>query len=410
MSNTGRSVERRRFLKEGLGGTALVALGGCLGKNRSPRAESESELQTSARPSSSGVSAADAETPTVTPTPPSSLSDVRGAIYFPARAYNNYQMWANYDPGGTVRDLTFARELGLNALRVLLSYEFWRDNPEACRRYLDHFVAAAERRGVRVLPVLFESIGRRPVPANRSGETPLHSPDRSVLTDRSRWDGPRRFVEWFVDRYAGRDALLAVEIMNEPGGWAPREAFCQAMLRAARGVDADVPLTMGSKSLEDNERYENPGLDVYQFHYNIPPTADDMREALHEAEAVSAESGKPVWLTEWQRTRVEPPHRMLPNYASLASVIRKSDIQGDFFWQLMLKPAYFVKQRNLGRVNGVFTEDGEVYSLDDARAIAGEEVFWRERPERPDWMPDPPWERGDGGGADSAHDAAVRAD
>jgi len=36
----------------------------------------------------------------------------------------------------------------------------------------------------------------------------------------------------------------------------------------------------------------------------------------------------------------------------------------------MLKPAYLVPQRNIGTINGLFHEDGAVYSLEDARAVS----------------------------------------
>ena len=318
------------------------------------------------------------------------LTGVRGAIYFPSRAFNHYQTWESYSRSAVHSDLICAKDLGLNALRVLVSFEFWRDHPERLERALDSFFELAGAHGIDVLPVMFESIGAEPTEKNLNDRDvttafAVRSPSGRVLTDRKRWDEPRRFVEWFVSRYGGRDNLLAVEIMNEPGEWKKRVDFCRAMLRAARDADPSVPLTMGCKDFEFNELYEDPTLDVYQFHFNLPPTADDMRAELREAAAISERTCLPIWLTEWQRTRVEPPNKLLPNYSSLASVIRESDIDGDFFWQLMLKPAYIEKPRKQGRLNGLFHENGEIYSTSDARALSGEVHFHAERPEWPEW-------------------------
>lgn len=374
-----RSVARRPFLKT----VGLGALAGCSGRER----ESESTPPPSPEPTLTATSVHEG-------TPPRS-GDVRGAVYFPARAYNTYQTWADYDPGEAIRDLGLADAVGLNAVRVFLSFEFWREDRAAMRRSIDHFFATAERQGLAVLPVLFESVGRAPTPQNlrdRSFETStaVRSPGPAVVRDRESWDAPRRFVEWVVDRVGDHEALLAVEVMNEPCGWEPRVSFCRAMLRAARSEDADVPLTMGSKTPEDNRLYRDPQLDVYQFHYNLPETADRMREALDRAAAVARADEVPIWLTEWQRTRVEPPPRLRPNYSSLASVVRDSEIHGDFFWQLMLKPAYAPDQRALGRLNGLFTEDGEVYELDDARAIADDDGYWKVHHDWPVWVTDLP--------------------
>lgn len=320
------------------------------------------------------------------------LTGVRGAIYFPSRAFNHYQTWESYDRSAVHGDLVRATDLGLNALRVFVSFEYWRDHPERFERRFDSFLKLAGGHGLRVLPMLFESIGDEPTEANLTDRDvttafAVKSPHSEIVKTPARWSEPRRFVSWFVERYGDDDNLLAVEIMNEPGKWKKRVAFCQEMLVAAREADEDVPLTMGCKDFEFNELYADPGLDVYQFHFNLPPTAADMRTKLREAAAFAEETETPIWLTEWQRTREEPPNKFLPNYSSLAPVIRESEIDGDFFWQLMLKPAYIEKPRKQGRLNGLFHENGEVFSSADARAIAGADdaAFGRERREWPEF-------------------------
>lgn len=312
---------------------------------------------------------------------------LHGAVYFPSRAFNSYQTWAHYDRHRTHHDLALARSLNLNSLRVLVSYEYWKEDPGRFRRRVDHFLEVADLLGLSVLPVLFEAIGDPPNQANLTDtdiETAFAvcSPHRDTIRNALQWTQPASFVKWFVRRYGDHPRVPAVEIMNEPGAWGPRVSFCRAMLRVARGTGVDVPLTMGCKDLTGNRRYD---LDVYQFHYNIPPTADHMRRKLREAARFGRRHGKPVWLTEWQRTREEPPDKMRPHYASLASTVREGPIDGDFLWGLMLKPAYMRKPRRQGRLNGVFHEAGTPYSAADARAIAGTDGFPQERPSWPAW-------------------------
>lgn len=320
-----------------------------------------------------------------------SLTDLHGAIYWPASAFNHYQVWADYDSAEIDRDFGYAADLNLDALRVVVGWEFWRDSPEAFRRAFDDLLALADRHSLRILPVFFEPIGAEPTRENFVDDSVLtsfavKSPSVAVVRDEARWDGPRRFVEWFAGRYGGHDAVVALEIMNEPGEWTPRVEFCREMLRAARSENSDVPLTMGCKDFRFNRLYDDPALDVHQFHFNLPPTEADMERKLREAEAFANETGTPIWLTEWQRARSpQPPNKMLPNYESLAETIYESDVGGDFFWQLMLKPAYIDTPRKMGRLNGLVHEDGSVYSAQDARAISGEDSGWTERREWPQW-------------------------
>jgi hypothetical protein len=390
-------VSRRGVLRT-LGACGLGAVGGCLGAAETP----PTRVRDGARAATAEAAAdppveADAvkDRPTErhamttgSPSPRTGrrgLSNVRGAMYFPSGAFNHYQMWDRYDPSVVARDLTYARNLGLNALRVILSYPVWGTDPQVFRDRLDHFFEAAAERGLSVLPVLFESIGDDPTPANVARNAPVRSPGGPVLRDRRRWDEPGAFVRWVADRYGDHDALLAVEIINEPGELRRRVEFTREMLRVAREAHESVPLTVGCRKLSFNELYEDAPLDVLQFHYNLPPTEADMRERLRRASAFARKRDAPIWLTEWQRTRVEPPDKMRPHYASLADVVRESDVDGDFFWQLMLNPAYNLKVRSRGRVNGLFTEDGGVYSVEDARALAGVDD-WSATEVRPDWV------------------------
>jgi hypothetical protein len=319
------------------------------------------------------------------------LLNPSGAIYWPARAYTHYQTWAEYNPAEIDRDFSYAADLNLNALRIIVGWEFWRDNPDKFQRAFDHLLKTAHHYDIQLLPVLFESIGETPTQENFLDNNvvtsfAVKSPSLNVIKNRSLWDGPRQFVDWFTTRYGQHDALLAEEIMNEPGDWDPRVDFCQEMLRTAGTADPDVPLTMGSKDFAYNQQYSDPELDIYQFHYNLPETTADMQRKLREAEQFAEETGKPIWLTEWQRTRrPQPPHKMLPDYSSLASTIFESDIDGNFFWQLMLKPANIDKPRKMGRLNGLVHEDGAVYSKNDAWVISGEPGQWTERREWPAW-------------------------
>ncbi|MFB6129914.1 MAG: glycoside hydrolase [Salinigranum sp.] len=393
MKVTAGGASRRRALKTvGVALTAMAA--GCLGTRRSrPRAADAGSANggtpaglDSTRSGASDVNALGVErgggdggagsggaetdgAKTATGGGGRGLSGVRGAVYFPFHAYNAYQTWANYDREAAARDVGFAAELGLDALRVFASYEFWRHDAAAFTRRFDHFLGVAGGRGVAILPVLFESIGDDATPRSVAAHAPVRSPSKAILTDAARWRETAEFVRWFAGRYGGREEVIALEIMNEPGEWAPRVLFVREMLRTAREADESVPLTVGCRRLSNNRFYRDPALDVYQFHDNLPPDADRMRATLAEAAAVSRRAETPVWLTEWQRTLEEPPGRMLPNYASLASVVRESDLDGDFFWQLMLNPAYNLGVRRRGRINGLFTDDGGVYSAADARAL-----------------------------------------
>ncbi|WP_440007332.1 glycoside hydrolase [Halomicrococcus sp. SG-WS-1] len=356
-----RRSSRRRFLAACATGASV--LGGCIGAGMDP--------------------------------PP---VDVRGAMYLPARAFNTYQMWGTYEPGVTERDLRFADRLNLNAVRVWLNYEAWNRDPEGVGRALDHFLKTADDHDIRVVLGIFEGVGRPPIPKNLHDTDPwtapsVFSPRMVVMKNRDRWDGPRQFVRWVMDRHRDDDRLLAIEVMNEPGWRNWKKRFARAMFEVTRQERGRIPLTIGATSLANAAEYYDWGIDVVQFHYNFAGSQATFRDVLQQAVDLRESTDTPVWLSEWQRVvdfawREVPVLQRGPNYSSLAPLIRETGV-GNFFWSLMLKPAYMLGQRRRGILNGVFHEDGAVWSSDDARAIksmSGEETFEGEqRREWPDW-------------------------
>ncbi|EFW91951.1 hypothetical protein ZOD2009_10750 [Haladaptatus paucihalophilus DX253] len=321
--------------------------------------------------------------------------DVRGAIYFPSRAYNTFQMWHGYDPDVIERDLCYASRINLNALRVWLSFETWRREPLRFGLRLEHFLTTAANHGLRVLLGIFEGIGLNPTERQLQNTDPLtarpvFSPSREIMEQRARWHLPRRFIRWFMERHRDDSRLLAIELMNEPG-WKPwKMRFARAMFRTLADQRGRVPLSVGSTNIPNNRDYRTWGSEVYQCHKNFAHTEGQYRRLLRRINATERRTGRPVWLTEWQR--LAPPRKGTgthpPNYASLAPLIRRAGV-GNFFWSLMVKPAYQVYRREQGLISGIFHEDGTVWSADDARAIkamSGDPTFsGEERPEWPSW-------------------------
>ncbi|QLG64120.1 glycoside hydrolase [Halorarum salinum] len=321
-------------------------------------------------------------------------------MYLPARAFNTYQMWSDYDREVVERDFGYANRVNLNAIRTWVNYEYWNREPRDCAAKLEHLLSTAADEGMRVLLILFEGIGSRPTEDNLTDTDPqtatsVASPGPSIIRNRDRWDEPKRFANWVMDRHGDDERLLGIEVMNEPGWFEGKPAFTRAVLEALDRREGSVPLTVGSTSMINNVDYYEAGCDVLQFHYNFPIDATKFRDALRQVSIVERSMEAPVWLTEWQRIRsgrgshaAPAEDERVPNYASMAPHIHEAGF-GNFFWSLMVKPAFNRSQRRKGVLNGLFHEDGAVWSREDARAIkamSGDPEFHGEkRQEWPEW-------------------------
>ena len=328
-----------------------------------------------------------------------SLTNIRGAVYIPSNAWNAWQQWAWYDKATTERELDMAVLLGLNSLRVFASYEYWCEARSSFHSRMDHFLTACAQRNIQPLIILFDgSPSTEPTKANRTATDPkhafgLHSPSRERVLQPRRWtEGSKSPVAFAIDwatTFASDPRVLATEIMNEPGNVQPRHDFVMDILHTVDERTSDAKLTLGCKDFHFNRVYDLDDLvDIYQFHMNLPANVAVAKRYLEDARRFRHETSKPLWCTEWQRTLAGPSNRFLPDYKSLAPLIRSSHdeeaIDGDFFWSLMLKLAWMKRPREAGRINGVFHPDGSVFDRSDAAAISGLESSLSERRELPD--------------------------
>jgi len=324
----------------------------------------------------------------------------RGAIYLPARAFNTYQQWKNYNPQEAARDMGYAASINLNSLRVWLSFHHWLEAPEHHEQSFDHFLDVADKQGIQIMAVLFECCGIEPTEEARNDTdfataVCIKEPGSNYTDDPNQWDSPKAFVDWFLNKYGADERIIAIDAMNEPVT-VEELNFAREICRQVK-AKAGRPLTLGLiGGVRAMVHYHRWDLDVYQYHYNFPQSEKAFEVSIEEAMAGATERHqKPMWVAEWQRVRPSGSGwgqdtlsevELGPDLASLAHLIHKHGI-GHYFWSLMLKPAYLAPQRAKGTFNGLFHEDGSVYSLEDARAVSGNmELDLPERKARPDWF------------------------
>jgi hypothetical protein len=195
-----------------------------------------------------------------------------GLTYFRANTGWAPQVWKRFDAEATRRDFAVMKELGINCVRVFLSYTSFCDqpgqlNPDGLAKF-DQFLAFAEEAGIYVHPTGLDHWEGVPDWAREdqiSGEQYLETIEA--------------FWTMFAKRYAGRNVIFAYDLRNEPAvpwdatptmrqrwnewllkRYATREALAQAW-----GVDASaVPL--GEAPIpEDESKISKAELLDYQL-------------------------------------------------------------------------------------------------------------------------------------------------
>jgi len=222
-----------------------------------------------------------------------------GCNYIPSTAINQLEMFQadTFDPETIDRELALAQGLGFNSIRVFLHDLLWLQDREGFLRRCDEFLAIADRHGIGVMFVLFDScwhpqprLGRQPEPlpfTHNSGW--VQGPGAEALQDPAARLRLRAYVMGVVGRFADDPRVVVWDVWNEPdnldGGGVKRPglepknkvALVNALLPEAfawaREAKPTQPLTSGVwrdsdnvSRLDDCKRIQLAHSDVVSFH------------------------------------------------------------------------------------------------------------------------------------------------
>ncbi len=149
-----------------------------------------------------------------------------GSNFVPSNAINQLEMWqaATFDPKTIDRELGWAESLGFNTMRVFLHDLLWQQDSTGFLDRMDQFLTIAQRHDIRPMFVLFDAVWdplphvgpqRAPIPhLHNSGW--VQSPGATMLSDTTRYEELRGYVQGVVGRFANDRRVVAWDIFNEP--------------------------------------------------------------------------------------------------------------------------------------------------------------------------------------------------
>jgi Endo-beta-mannanase len=274
---------------------------------------------------------------------PKDLSSVRGFNYQAAEVAGHADMWAQYNPAVTERDLDYAKRLQLNQIRVFVPYAAWEHDKDALKRDLQHFVRAAHARGMGVMPTMQYKFGEE--------------------GDKTKWENARPFVTDLVAAVGKEPGLEMWDVENEPDCCklppSPmnmiRMEHAVYMAKMFHEVDPVTPVTIGM-AYADNLAITGDAVDVISFH-NYLTTRADIRADIAKAKAYAAKMNKPLINSEIGCIARANPYDVVLQEHMDAHI-------GWYIWELMITGQW-------GTVHGVFYPDGTVRDPSIVAALLG---------------------------------------
>lgn len=139
----------------------------------------------------------------------SDFSSIRGINYYPSWTRSLPDLWTEYDPERVRFELSLARSLNANAIRVWLGTEPWERSEKVMLDRVEDFLSACQDQHLQVLPVVFDSCGVEP--SDYSGEiVTLPQAYERLMRSPQVNQASRAFVQTLAGKYvnsAGRNAL-----------------------------------------------------------------------------------------------------------------------------------------------------------------------------------------------------------
>jgi hypothetical protein len=230
-----------------------------------------------------------------------------GCDFIPSTAINELEMWQaeTFDTATISRELGWANDIGMNAVRVFLHYIPWKTDAKGFKQRIDIYLSIAARHRIRTMFVFFDDCWNSdPQPGKQPDPKPgIHNsgwvqcPGKKIHNDPAAWQDLGNYEKDILATFKKDDRVLMWDLYNEPGNSSYNETTLPLLKKVfewAWEVRPDQPLTCGLwYNNKDLNAYQLTHSDIISFHnYNKP---DDLERQILELKAYN----RPLVCTEY---------------------------------------------------------------------------------------------------------------
>lgn len=253
-----------------------------------------------------------------------SVGVIRGVNYVPRNCVNSTEMWMGetFDTEIIEEELSWAKDAGFTAVRVILQQVVWQNDPQGLIERLDRFLKIANDHGLTVVPVLFDDLNRarrepdfgpqpEPVPDVHNAQW-VPSPGRVRVVNMEQWEPLEHYVRAVVGEFKRDRRILYWDLYNTAGNdelWEQTLPLMDQVFNWVRDIDPRQPLAVpawkelgGPMSARKLER-----SDLVTFH------SFENREMVDARLHLLQRYNRPIVLSDWlMRQRDNTFEEILP--------------------------------------------------------------------------------------------------
>lgn len=305
-----------------------------------------------------------------------------GANFNPSTAINQLEMWQadTFDPKTIDRELGYAANIGMNAMRVYLHSLAYQSDPKGFKNRINTYLDIADKYSIKTMFVIFDDvwdkspkIGKQPEPipgTHNSGW--VQDPGDPASIDLKNFPQLEVYVKDILNTFKNDERVLMWDLYNEPGNsdkFSSSVPLLEKVFIWAREVNPSQPLTAGiwqwSKKFQEVNEIQALNSDIITYHHYGEP--EDHLKVINLLKT----HGRPMICTEYMaRTRNSRFSNILP--------LLKEENVGAINWGLVAGKSNTIYQWNTPIPSGeepdewfhdVFRKDGKPYRQDEVDLI-----------------------------------------
>lgn len=152
---------------------------------------------------------------------------LRGADFLPSTAINQLEMWQaeTFDTATINRELGWAKNIGMNSMRVYLHHLAWEIDPQGFKNRMEQYLTLADKHNISTLFVFFDDCwnatykaGKQPDPKpgiHNSGW--VRDPGDIILSDTTLFVTLEKYVKDVLSSFGNDERIVLWDLYNEPG-------------------------------------------------------------------------------------------------------------------------------------------------------------------------------------------------
>lgn len=213
-----------------------------------------------------------------------------GCNFLPSTAVNSTEMWQadTFDPETIDRELSWAKDIGFNSIRVFVQYIVWEADAPSLKQRMEKLLEIADSHGISVMFILFDDCfipepkpGRQDEPIPGVHNSQWTSSPGKKRKKKYQWPALENYVRDIAGCFADDDRIICWDLYNEPKK--ESRPLVEKAFAWARKANPSQPLTTCWQA--------DDLWDVASYHDYGPAVLDQFKER--------GESERPVICTEW---------------------------------------------------------------------------------------------------------------